>query len=216
MANFTRAELDKLALTALKAMVDVEPYGSSDLGGDPSNDEPPSLTSASPSDDEDPEDPDYPREKKKKKKKKSRRHGSQDAKAVATSKIVVNLREFTGKDLSGFADNFGRFLRMTGQTHSSGKVNCDLLLQCCKTQYLEKQVKQIVTKSATFANVLLALERQYLSYEADLSIRTEIQNLGMLPNNPKAARITKLLADLDHCAGRLTPGSYGSDELLIC
>ena len=57
----------------------------------------------------------------------------------------MNLPEFTGKDLSEFARNFGRFLRMTGQTHASGRVKCDLLLQCCKTKYLEKQVKQIVT-----------------------------------------------------------------------
>ena len=215
VANSTRAELDQLGLTALRAMVDVEPYGSSDLGGDPSDDEPPSLTSASPSDDDDPEDPDYPREKKKKKKKKSRGHRSQDAKVVATSKIVVNLPEFTGKDLSGFAENFGRFLRMTGQTHANGRVKCNLLLQCCKTNYLQKQVKQIVTKSATFAEVLVTLARRYPSYETDLSIRTEIQNLGMLPNNPKAARITELLADLHHWGGRLTLGSYGSDELLF-
>ena len=94
-------------------------------------------------------------------------------------------------------------------------MKCDLLLQCCKTKYPEKQVKQIVTKSATFADVLVALERQYPSYETDLSIRSEIQNLAMLPNNPKAARISELLADLDHWVGRLTPGSYGSDELLL-
>ena len=215
MANSTRAELDQLGLTALRAMVDVEPYGSSDLGGDPSDDEPPFLTSAYRSDDDDPEDPDYLREKKKRKKKKSRRHRSQHAKAVATSKIVVSLPEFTRKDLSGFAENFGRFLTMTSQTHASGRVKCDLLSLCCKTKYLEKQVKQIVTKSATFAEVLVDLGRQYPSYETDLSIRTEIQNLGMLPNNPKAARITELLPDLDHWVRQLTPGSSGSDQLLF-
>ena len=37
----------------------------------------------------------------------------------------------------------------------------------------------------------------------------------MLPNNPKTAMISELLADLDHWVGRLTPGSYGSDELLF-
>ena len=74
---------------------------------------------------------------------------------------MVNLPEFTGKDLSKFAEIFGRFLRMTNQTHASGRVKCDLLLHCCKTKYLGKQVKQIVTKSATFADVLVALERQY-------------------------------------------------------
>ena len=75
VGNSTRAELDRLGLTALRAMVDVEPYGSSDLGGDPSDDEPPSMTSASPSEDDDPEDPENPRGKKKKKKKKTRRPG---------------------------------------------------------------------------------------------------------------------------------------------
>ena len=104
-------------------MVDVEPYGSSDLGGDPSDDEPPSMTSASPSQDDDPEDPENLSGKKKKKKRKTKRHEgrkSQEAKAIATSKIVVNLPEFTGKDLREFAENFGRFLRMTGQTRASG------------------------------------------------------------------------------------------------
>ena len=218
VGNSTRPELDRLGLTALRAMVDVEPHGSSDLGGDPSDDELPSMTSASPSEDDDPEDPDNPSGRKKKKEKKTKRpegRTSQEAKAIATTKIVLNLPEFTGKDLSEFADNFGRFLRVTGQTHASGRVKCDLLLQCCKTKYLEKQVKQIVTKSATFANMLLALERQYPTYETDLSIRAEIQNLAVLPNNPKPGRVSELLADLDHWAGRLTPGSYSSDDLLF-
>ena len=84
-----------------------------------------------------------------------------------------------------------------------------------KTKYVERQVKQTVTKSATFADVLVALERQYPTYETNLSIRAEIQNLAVLPNNPKPARTSELLADLDHSVGRLTPGSYGSDELLF-
>ena len=218
MTNSTRAELDRLGLTALEAMVDVEPYGSSDLGGDPSDDEPPSMTSASPSEEDDPEDPENPSGKKKKKKRKTRRpegRRSQEAKGIATSKILVNLPEFTGKDLSEFPENFGRFLRLTSQTHASGGVKCDLNLQCCKTKNLEKQVRQIVTNSATFADVLVALERQYPTYETDLSIRAEIQNLPVLPNNSKSGRVSDLLADLDHLAGRLTPGSYSSDDLLF-
>ena len=218
VTNSTRAELDRLGLTALRAMVDVEPYSSSDLGGEPSDDEPPSMTSASPSEDDDPEDPENPSGKTKKKKRKTRLpegRRSQEVKAIATSKIVVNLPQFTGKDLSEFAENFGRFLRLTGQTHASGRVKCDLLLQCCKTKYLEKQVRQIVTNSATFADVLVALERQYPTYETDVSIRAEIQNLPVLPNNPKPGRVSELLADLDHWAGRLTPGSYSSDDLLF-
>ena len=127
----------------------------------------------------------------------------------------MNLPDLTGKDISEFAENFGRFLRMTSQTRATGRVKCDLLLQCCKTEYLEKQVKQIVMKSATFADVLAALEMQYPSYETELSIRAEIQNLVSLPKNPKPARISELLAALDDWVGRLTPGSYGSDKLLF-
>ena len=218
VTNSTRAELDGLGRTALRPMVDVEPYGSSDLGGDPSDDELPSMTSASPSEDDNPEDPENPSGKRKKKKRKTRRpegRRSQEAKAIATSQIMVNLPEFTGKDLGEFAENFGPFLCLTGQTHASGRVKCDLLLQCCKTKYLEKQVRQIVTNSASFADVLVALERQYLTYETDLSIRAEIQNPAVLPNNAKPGRVSELLADLDHWAGRLTPGSYSSDDLLF-
>ena len=199
-------------------MVDVEPYGSSDLGGDPSDYEPPSMMSASPSEDDDPVDPENPSGRKKKKKRKTKRHEgrrSQETRAIATSKIVVNWPEFTAKDLSEFAEKFCRFLRMTGRTRASGQVKCDLLLQCCKTKYLDRQVKQIVTKCTTFVDVLVAPERQYPTYETDLSLRAVTQNLAVLPNNPKPARMSELLADLDHWVGRLPPGSYGSDELLF-
>ena len=215
VGNSTRAGLDRLGLTALRAIVDVKPYGSTDLGGEPSDYEPPSMTSASPSEDDDPENPSGRKKKKKRKIKRPEGRRSQEAKAIATSKIVLNLFDFTGEGLSGFAESFGRFLRMTGETHASGRVKCDLLLQSCMTKYLEKQVKQIVTKSATFADVLVALERQYPTYETDLSIRAEIQNLAVLPNNPKPGRVSEPLADLDHWAGRLTPGSYSSNDLLF-
>ena len=107
--NSTRTELDRLGLTALRAMVDVESYGSSDLRGIPSDDEPPSMMSASPSEDDDPEDPENPSSKMNKKKRKNQPHEgrrSQEAKAIATSKIVLNLPEFTTKDLRDFAENF--------------------------------------------------------------------------------------------------------------
>ena len=37
----------------------------------------------------------------------------------------------------------------------------------------------------------------------------------MLPNHLKAACISEVLAALDHCVGRLMPGSYGRDELSL-
>ena len=211
LATSTRAELDNLGLIALRAMAAMEPQGSSDLSGDPSDDEQPSLMSASPSEDDDPEDPEDSNGKGKKKKKKTKgreRRRSQEAKAVATSKIVVTFPEFTGKDLSEFAENFGRFLRMTGQTHASGRVKCDLLLQCCKTKYLEKQVKQLVTKSATFADVLVALEKQYPTYETDVSIRGQHHEPASVAEEPQAGQDFR-------AAGRLGPLGRATDAWFL-
>ena len=125
--NSRCAELDWLGLTALRALVDVQPYGCGDLGSDPSDDEPPSLSSASPSEGDDPQDSENPSDKKKKKKRKSRRHESRSSKegnAIATLKIGVNMPEFTGKDLS-------EFQRVSGQTHASGRVKCDRHVRRC-------------------------------------------------------------------------------------
>ena len=108
-------------------------------------------------------------------------------KRLPLRRLWSTYRSSRGRTYPGLPRVLGRFLRMTGQTHAIGRVKYHLR---CKTKYLEKQVKQIGTKSATFVEVLVALVRQYPSYETDLSIRTEIQNVGMLPNSPKAARIT--------------------------
>ena len=79
-----------MGLTALRAMVDVKPYGSSDLGGDPSDNEPPSMTSVSPSEDNDPEDPENRSRRKKEKKRKTKRpegRRSQYPKAIPPPKL---------------------------------------------------------------------------------------------------------------------------------
>ena len=76
-------------------------------------------------------------------------------------------------------------------------------------------MKQIVTKSTTFAAVLVALERQYLFYETNLSNGPRSKNLAILPSNSKAACISELLANLNDSAGRPTPGSYSSNRLLF-
>ena len=107
-----RAELDQLGLTALRAMVDVEPYASGDLGSVLSDDEAHSLMSDSHSEDDDPEDSENPSGRKKKKKRKIKRNErrrSKEAKPFATSKNVVNLPAFTGKDFSEFSESFCRF-----------------------------------------------------------------------------------------------------------
>ena len=55
-----------------------------------------------------------------------------------------------------------------------------------------------MTRSATFAEVLVALQRQYPSYQTDLSIHTEVKSLAILPKNRKPTCISEPVAELDH------------------
>ena len=90
--NSTRAELDWLGVKTLRAVLDVEPYGSSDLGGDPSYDDLPCLLSPSPSENHNPEDPENQMRKKNKKKRKStcpERRRSKEAEANRVSLIRI-------------------------------------------------------------------------------------------------------------------------------
>ena len=130
--NSTCAQPDKLGRTTLRAMVHVEPYGSSDLGGNLSDHEMPSLLLAAHSKNHNPDYPENPSGKKKKKNRRSRRQErrrSKEAKSIATCKIVVNLPDFMGKDLSDFAKSFCQFLRITIQTRASGRVPALAVLQ---------------------------------------------------------------------------------------
>ena len=52
---------------------------------------------------------------------------------------------------------------------------------------LQKQVKQIVKTCSTWAEVLQSLEKTFSVYETDLSVRTQIEELPMLPEFPSAA-----------------------------
>ena len=59
----THGELDRLGLTAVRTMVDAEPYGSSEFGAAYSDVKRPSLSSASASEDNDPDEAENPSDK---------------------------------------------------------------------------------------------------------------------------------------------------------
>ena len=60
----------------------------------------------------------------------------------------------------------------------------------------QKQVKQIVKTCSTWGEVLQRLEKTFPVYETDLSVRTQIAELPMLPEFPSAARVSEYGCDL--------------------
>ena len=75
-----------------------------------------------------------------------------------------------------------------------------------------KQVKQIVKTFSTWTEVLLRLEKTFPVYETDLSVRTQIEELPMLPELPSAAQISEYVCDLEYLFSRMNVGSYVATE----
>ena len=75
---------------------------------------------------------------------------------------------------------------------------------------LQKQVKQIVKTCSQWAEVLQRLEKTFPVYETDLSVRTQIEELPMLPEVISAARVSEYVCDLEYLFSRMNAGSYGA------
>ena len=101
---------------------------------------------------------------------------------------------------------------LTGQSHVDVATKCSLLKRSCKKKFLQKQVKQIVKAYSTWAEVLQRLEKMFPVYETDLSVRTQIEELPMLPEFPSAARISEYVCNLEYLFSRMNVGSYGATE----
>ena len=101
---------------------------------------------------------------------------------------------------------------LTGQSHVDVATKCSSLKHSCKKKILQKQVKQIVKTCSTWAEVLQRLENTFPVYETDLSVRTQIDELPMLPEFPSAARVSEYVCDLEYLFSRMNVGSYGATE----
>ena len=70
----------------------------------------------------------------------------------------------------------------------------------------------MVKACSTCTEVLQTLEKTFPVYETDLSVRTQIEELPMLPEFPSAVRISEYVSDLEYLFSRMNVGSYGATE----
>ena len=131
---------------------------------------------------------------------------------IAEANIQLELPEFDPKNLPEWAEEFAEFLLLTGLSHVDVATKCSLLKRSCKQKFLQKQVKQIVKTCSTWVEVLQRLEKTFPVYETDLSVRTQIEELPMLPEIPSAAGISQYVCDLEYLFSRMNVGSYGATE----
>ena len=138
--------------------------------------------------------------------------GGKTGRPIAQADIQLELPEFDPKNLPEWAEEFTEFFLLTGQSDVDVATKCSLLKHSSKKKFLQKQVKQIVKTCPTWAEVLLRLEKTFPVYETDLSVRTQIEELPMLPEFPSAARISEYVCDLEYLFLRMNVGSYGATE----
>ena len=138
--------------------------------------------------------------------------GGKSGKTIAQANIQLELPEFDPKHLPEWAEELAEFLLLTGQSHVDVATRCCLLKRSCKKNILQKEVKQIVKTCSTWAEVLQRLENTFPVYETDLSVRTEIEQLPMLPEFPSAARVSEYVCDPEYLLSRMNLGSYGATE----
>ena len=117
--------------------------------------------------------------------------GGKIGRPIAQANIQLELPEFALKNLPEWAEEFAEFVLLTGQSHVDVATKCSLLKRSCKKKVLQKQVKQIVKTCSTWAEVLQRLEKTFPVYETDLSVRTQIEELPMLPEFPSAAGVSE-------------------------
>ena len=139
--------------------------------------------------------------------------GGKTGRPIAQGNIQLELPEFDPRNLPEWAEEFAEFHLLTGQSHVDVATKCSLLKRSCKKKLLQKKVKQIVKTCSTWAEVLQRLEKTFPVYETDLSVRTQIEELPMLPEFPSAARISEYVFDLEYLFSRMNVGSYGATEL---
>ena len=138
--------------------------------------------------------------------------GGKMGRPIAKANIQPELPEFDPKNLPEWAEEFAEFLLLTGQSHVDVATKCSLLKRSCKKKFLQIQVKQIVKTCSTWAEVLQRLEKTFPVYETDLSVRTQIEELPMLPEFPSAARVSEYVCDLEYLFSRMNVCSYGATE----
>ena len=138
--------------------------------------------------------------------------GGKMGRPIAQANIQLELPEFDPKNLPEWAEEFAEFLLLTGQSDVHVATKCSLLKPSCKKKFLQKQVKQIVKTCSTWVEVLQGLEKTFPVYETDLSVRTQIEELPMLPELPSAARVSEYVCDLEYLFSRMNVGSYRATE----
>ena len=138
--------------------------------------------------------------------------GGKMGRPIAQANIQLELPEFDPKNLPEWAEEFADFLLLTGPSHVDVATKCSLLKRSCKKKFFAKTGETDCGSLFNLGRGTPEIGETFPVYETDLSVRTQIEELPMLPEFPSAARVSEYVCDLEYLFSRMNVGSYGATE----
>ena len=138
--------------------------------------------------------------------------GSQDGKklgrALGSAKLEFSLPVFDSENLGGWAKEFARVLRITGQALLSHQELSDAIIVSMKNSEIKEHFESRLRECTTLKEFLLEIEALFPKFECEAEIRNQIKALKPIQNFPNLTQLAIFQARLGNLIVKLTPDSY--------
>jgi len=112
--------------------------------------------------------------------------------------------------------NFSRWLRLTGVECLPVENQIDWLIESCNPKTRKVVSDLAKTHIGDLKKILLEMSKLYPQIENDITIRTKIDNLPVLPASPEPQQIAHLLLELENLFAQMSPAAItDQDKFLI-
>ena len=140
---------------------------------------------------------------------------SDDSEEDTTHALKMEIPPFDGRNVEKYAENFGRYLVLTGKAKPKDRVKANLIVQGIKDAELQERVSELLKTATSFEDFLRNLHDLYPMLRTDLSILGEISKVSHLPYDPKQEQGVKLLGTLERLFDNLNPGVMTEERKLM-
>ena len=140
---------------------------------------------------------------------------SDDSEEDTTHTLIMETPPFDGRSVEKYAENFGRYLVLTGKAKGKDRVKANLIVQGIKDPELQERVSKFLKTATSLEDFLRKLQDLYATLETDLSIIGEISKVFHLGYDPKPEQVFKLFETLERLFDKLNPGVMTEERKVI-
>ena len=120
--------------------------------------------------------------------------------------LKMEIPPFDGRNVEKCAEQFGRYLVLTGKAKAKDRVKANLIVQGIEVPELQERVSKLLKTATSFEDFLKKLQHLSPALETAPSILGEISKVSHLSYDPKPDQVVKLLETLERLFDNLNPG----------